>query len=261
MNHLKRNWKLFAVTCALIVTTGAWWWMGTSATAQAPEPLFSQVTEQDRDELSSILTHVDLDLSALAALNISDQQAIDVMSTARTWWESNGSALDSLASTVATKRAALEDLEKSRRLGGQGASSVEDVDTARADLATANAAYDAAFKPLRAVLSAQLSGTQISTWRTLANGWGRQLPVRMLDLTAQQRHDYAKAKRVYRLQMAAASDAQSRNDALARFQQSLAVILTPDNQAVLDSYMGYIADSSQAVQNAMDTVMPTSNPA
>lgn len=257
MKTLRKNWKLSVVTCALVVFAGAWWWMGSTATAQGvEEPHYADVTETQRQQLFDVLAQIDLDLSAMAALNLTEQQAEDVLAAARNWWEQNEDDLGALANTVGVKRAALDDLQKSRRMGGQEAASPEDVNTARGELATACAAYDAGFRSLETALNAELSDTQESTWRVIQHGWGRQLPMRMLDLTSDQRHDYARAMRIYRLQMAAASNASERNAAQSAFDASVAEILTQDNQTLITTYESYIAESSQAVQSAIQTVLP-----
>jgi hypothetical protein len=263
MKQLKRNWKLLAGVFGLVSISGAVWWLNGSASvvvAQAgPPPEYAPVTDAQRDAMLAVLEDVSLDRDALVGLNVSAEQAVDLLAGTRQWFEANRSRLAALNATIGEKRVEVRRLEKAIRVGPREVGQDDDLASARQQLAAARRTYRQALGPLKSALAAEMSPTQRATWQVIERGWGRQMPIRMLALTSQQRHDYARALRRLRLQYAAADTAEARAAAQAAWEQALADILTDSDRQIIAAYEQYAPDAADAVANATNTVMPAEN--
>lgn len=270
MQHLKRNWKVFTVTfVAVVCSAGVLWLTGLNTTASAQidpgtdggDPDFTVITVVQRDATFSVLADVSLDREALVALNLSAEQATDILAATRTWLETNASEIAQLKEIIADKRDVVRQLEQSVRAGSAVSGQDQALVAARADLAAALRAYDTALNGIRTALAAELSESQRSTWATIENGWGREMPVRMLALTSGQRRDYGKALRQHELRVAAATTAQELAALQTAWQAALSSIFTDQNRQIIDAYFSYANEARQNVDNAVEDVLPTNDAA
>jgi hypothetical protein len=100
-----------------------------------------------------------------------------------------------------------------------------------------------------------LSETQRATWAAIRVGHRHTMPIRLLNLTDEQRLAVSDARQHYERQHAAASNESERNAAITAWQNALDSILTGDQRSVVQAYYGYFAGSSTAVADALDTVL------
>ena len=164
----------------------------------------------------------------------------------------------SAQATIAVKTAQVRALRAAIRMGPAQEGQDDQLATAIAELLAARAAHQTALDPLRTAVRAELSESQRAAWASVEKGHGDRMPIRLLDLDAAQRLAVGNAWRVYRLSYAVASTAQEREAAVSVWHTALASITTQAQEGVMDAYAGYYVASSEAVAEALATVLPTS---
>ena len=205
--------------------------------------------------MTTLLSDIDLDEDVLIGLNVTGAQAESVLDAVRTWRETNAVTLASHKSTIAQKKLALGNLQKSIRTGPAQEGQAEALATALSELNTAQAAYASALQPLEQDVYAELSASQDATWSSVQQGFGK-VPIGLLSLTGPQRLDLSRAWRQYRWRYAAATTAQERSSASSTWNTDITTILTESQQLVLSTYNTYVASSTEAVVDAFETVLP-----
>lgn len=258
MTHLRRNWRLIVVVAVLAVASGLHWGLSDRGQALAdPEPPgdYDPVTSAQRDGILSAMEEVGLDRDAVVALNVSSEQAETMVSAARTWWEQNGDTLAGLKATVHQRQAELRAVRLAIRMGPAEAGQDQTLSTAISNLLTARAAYQTALNPLRSAVATGLSESQEAAWASVERGHSERMPIRLLDLSSDQRVAVGNAWRDYRLAYAGAATAQARAAAATAWETALAATLTDGQEDVVDAYLGYWVASSEAVSEALDTVL------
>jgi len=261
MRNLQRHWKSVAVVSVGVLGAGAWLWRGAEARmlldpGGEPEPVvYEPLTQVQRDAIVNLLADVSLDRDALVGLNLSTSQAESVVAAVRTWYLSNHATLTSLDQAEQQKTVAVWELEKAVSMGPADAQRDSQLALARQDLQTARASYRSGFLSLETTVNNLLSETQRSTWAAVKVGHGRNMPIRLLDLTDAQRLAISDALQRYERQQAAAGDETARSTARTTLETAKESILTVDQRSVLQAYSGYFASSSQAVAHALDTVL------
>ncbi|MBN1510678.1 MAG: hypothetical protein JXB13_01565 [Phycisphaerae bacterium] len=260
MKHLQRNWRLMLIVFVLTALGGAAWFFNGRADrvvagGDPPAP-HAQVAVVEREALLSVLGAIDLDPQAMAALNVTEAQALELVGEARAWYEANQSTLAAQQAAIAQRLQTVRTIQKRIRMGPLDAGNASALATARQELKAARASYDESLAGLKTSIGPLLSETQQATWTAIQNGWSQTLPLRMLALTRQQRSDYARAKRHYELQMANARTPESRQTAETAWQSALATILTDENRRMIVAYDGYASQALQNTRTALETVLP-----
>ncbi|HNO77038.1 MAG TPA: hypothetical protein PKN33_03175 [Phycisphaerae bacterium] len=253
MSQLKQNWKvltLAVLSCATAVFGWSFLHFGTMSTAQVGEG-GGELTVVDKSDIQTLLATIDLDRDCMAALNPSAQQASDLMGAVVNWWATDGATWKGLNANAAHQRNAVRQLERAAKMGTADGHHEEDLATARAALASANSAAKSHENSLRSTLASLMSDTQQSTWSVIQHGWGGNMPVRMLELSHQQRQDYARGLRHHELAMAAAQSQDERNTLEAAWVETVNTILTPDNRQVITDWETNAAEAYAAVNDAM----------
>jgi len=260
MPRIQRNAKVLVLLLALVAaSTGAWWVtapppaMTQLTVGQPAEPQPSPVTTAEAAALWGLLADVQLDREALVALNVSEAQAEALLTALRGWHDQNLSEAASAQTAVRTARAEVRRLQREVRMG---TAEPQALTTAQAAVTAANQGYAGALTGLRTALSAELTESQRTTWAAIAHGWSSAMPLGMLPLTTQQRQDYATALRRYELATAAAESSEAQAALQTAWQQTVAGILTQDNQQAIDAYHEYAAAAAAAVTAAEQAVMP-----
>ena len=121
-------------------------------------------------------------------LNLTAQQAVQIVGDARDWMERAEATLAAADARIAEQAIAVRRLEKAIRMGPADGQRDAALAAARDALAAARTARRAALSTLVTTISAQLSETQQATWTAIQQGYGQQMPIRMLALTSEQRH-------------------------------------------------------------------------
>ena len=255
MAKLRSHWRTAAVVTVALMSTGTLLWRGaTMRTAwglQGPEPL----SLADHGGIIGVLKYVSLDRDALVALNLSNQQAEDVLTTVRNWWDSNKSALETKQQAIWAKERAVRNVQDAITAGPLEEGREAALASALAELATARANYDDTFDGLRTSINNLLSVSQQTTWSAIQSGFGERMPLRMLALTDAQRLDVSKAVQRFRYQRAAAASAQARSAVVSTYESHLEQILTQDQKNVLAAYESNYASASAAVVEAFEAVL------
>jgi len=259
MQHLKRNWRIITVVALLITGGGLWLGIGVHGRAVAdPEPPggYGELSQVERDATLGVMEDVALDRDALVALNLTGEQAEDLAAATREWCSESATTLATLRATIGARTSELRALRAAIRMGPAQAGQEEALATAIADLLAARAAYHTALGSLRTAVAAELSETQEAAWASVERGHSQRMPIRLLDLSSEQRLAISGAWRAYRLAYAAATSDEERQTARSTWASAQASILTEAQQDVVEAYLGYWVASSEAVAEALDTVLP-----
>jgi len=259
MQHLKRNWRIMTVVALLITGGGLWLGLGVHGRAVAdPEPpeSYDELSQAQRDAILGVMEDVALDRDALVALNLTGEQAEDLVAATRQWCSESATTLANLRATTAGRTSELRALRAAIRMGPAQAGQDEALATAIADLLAARAAYRTALGSLRTGVAADLSETQEAAWASVERGHSQRMPIRLLDLGSEQRLAISGACRAYRLAYAAATSDQDRQTARSTWAAARASILTEAQEDLVDAYLGYWVASSETVAEALDTVLP-----
>lgn len=240
--------------CALVVGGTVWWRSNGHSIALAQEPP-QLLTQLERDAVVTLLKDISLDRDALIALNADSEQAASILSTARTWRETNASTLVTLKNTIDQKVVAVRKLEKAERMGPADPGRAAALALAREQLGTARASHRSALSPLESSVNTLLSESQRTTWNAIRHGHGRKMPIRMLALTDTQRLAVSRAHRTYERQRRAATTDQERSTAVSTWESALKQILTQDQENVMDAYYSNYGTASGAAAEAWDSVL------
>lgn len=259
MRKLRQHWGFSSLALLLVVLAGAWVWRSAEARMLVdpdPEPQrYAPLTQIQRDAILNLLADVSLDRDVLVGLNLTTQQAESAVAAVRSWYLTNHATLYALDQTVQQKQAAVRALEKAVAMGPADAERDSQLSLARQDLTTARATYRSGLVSLEGTVSNLLSETQRSTWTAIKVGHGRTMPVRLLSLTDAQRLALSDAVQRYDRQQAAANDENARSSARTTLESANESILNVDQRNVISAYTGYFATASQAVAQALDTVL------
>ncbi len=260
MKHLQRHWRMVSVClCVTLLGGGLLWWMvrdSSTALAYQDQPGYEPLDVVQRDAVLALFDDVALDRDALIALNVSANQAEILVAAARSWQETNATAVAEDQAAIDEARTAVRQVRLAIAMGPYDEANDAALAVARQQLATAEAAYATLLGGLKTSLAADCSESQDAAWSAIEDGLGSSMPIRMLALSDQQRLDLSGARRRYRLQYASAGTAAQRSQAAAAWEQALGQILTQDQQTIMDSHNSYYADSSAAVALALETVLP-----
>lgn len=258
MKTIRKHWQVAAITALFIVITGSLLVRnaGTATAMMLQAPPYTDLSEQEHDAIMKLLSDLSLSSPALIALNVDAQQAENVISTVRTWYENNTNTLGTKQADIDDARATVRSLRKSIVMGPFQEGQDGQLATAVSDLRTAEAAYDTALNPLRTSVDQELSQSQRDTWDIIESGYGQDMPLAMLSLTDQQRLDVNQAWRVYRSQLAAAESAEDRAAAVSTWEAALANILTDTQETIVSSYESNYATASDNVVAAIELVLP-----
>jgi hypothetical protein len=261
MKKLQRHWRTVLIVLVLVTGTGTlWWWRSAEARTafldepQSP-PTYDPLPLIQHDAIVNLLADMSLDRDALVGLNLTSSQAESVVSAVRTWYGTNQATLATLNQNIQQKRAAVYEREKAIVMGPADPANEPRLALVRQDGADAQAAYKAALAALETNVNTLLSETQRATWAAVRVGHGHTMPVRLLNLTDEQRLAVNDARQRYERQHAAASNDDERNAAITAWQNALDSILTVDQRSMVRAYYGYVAGSSTAVADALDTVL------
>jgi len=259
MQNLKTHWRPMAGVLVGLVLCGVFWMRGglrETIAVQPAGPVYTTVTEAERQSVVRLMDTIDLDRDALVALNLNAADAESLVSTVRTWRADNAGALDTLERTIHLKVAAVRDLKKAARQGPFVAGRSAALAAAQQELMDARAARQAAFAPLDAQVNAILSASQQATWSALRDGFDHVMPLRMLALSSEQKRTLAREERYYRLRMAAARTPEARATAITTRQTVRDQTLTQSQRQQVSDYQNARADASRVAAGAIDTVLP-----
>ena len=259
MQMIRKHWWL-SVVGVVVVIAGTWWWRSAEARMafldqpQSP-PVYEPLPPIQHDAIMNLLADLSLDRDALVALNLSSFQAQSVVSAVRSWYVTNQASLASLNDAIQQKRAAVYEHEKAIAMGPADPTNEPRLALARKDLSDAQTAYKAAQALLETTVNALLSDSQRATWAAIRVGHGHTMPIRLLNLTDEQRLAVSDARQRYERQHAAASNDSERSAAVTTWQNALDSILTVDQKNVVQAYYRSFAGSSAAVVDALDNVL------
>lgn len=263
MAYLKRQWKpLTVATVLLVALAGAWLYRSSASGAAAvpAKPLFVQSysppTDVERSQVETLLENLSLDRDALIALNLSDEQAEDVLDAVRTFNANTRETLDARLAALAAAREDLWALQKAVRNGTAGEDPQGQFADAVADVASAQAEYNGTLDSLRTTVNSELSQSQQAAWTSIQSGWGQSMPLRMLALDGEQRSDLAAAQARFEHALAQAENDEERSTAVTAWEEALEERLTQDQKTVCTSYIENYVAASQHVAAAFETVMP-----
>lgn len=265
MAYLKKQWKPFTIVTVLVLgSVGLWLYRGSaSGAAVSAVPaiaLFQQSypppTDVERSQVDQLLADIDMDRESMIALNLSGEQAEDLLATVRTFNTDNRTTLDTRLASLAAARLSLRTLETSIRHGTAGQDPEGQKAQAIADVAAAKTSYDDTLASLRTSVNALLSQSQRSTWTNIQSGWDGGMPLQMLALDASQKTSVAAAKRRFDHALAEAQNDQERSNAASTWNTDVDGILTTDQETVCASYVSHYVEASQNVATAFATVMP-----
>lgn len=262
MKKLQQHWRGMAVLAVILVLAGSMvWrdWGGGPALAAEGGEGYDPISQGDHDAIVALLDYVSLDQDSLIALNVSGQQAEDLLAAARTWYQNNHATLATRQATIDTKLHALRELKREIALGPYDPSHAQGLALARQELATARAAFRTTVTPAQAGLGEEMSQSQLATWTAIQSGHGQRMPIRMLALSDDQRLALSRAQRSYEWRHAAATTAEERSAALSTWETALEDILTQDQETIVASYYSNYADASEAVTEAFGTVLPVTD--
>lgn len=223
-----------------------------SAWGDDPPP--SPVAEAQQGRILEFLGDVGLDHSALAALNLSAEQAEDVVSTARTWYFANEQTLNTARGAMASASWNLADARKDIRTG-EG--SQESVAQAQSALNEAKSDLDDLRAGLRTAVAAECTASQRALWATLEANKGRPMPFRLLALSAEKAQQLGEARKQLRSNLARAGTAEQRQLARATWRTEVTNTLSAADRTMLSAYRSYIAASTANLAAAIEAVLPT----
>ncbi len=260
---VNNHWRAMSFVAVMTLIGGTWLWQRTEARQISVVPLlavgqnetYTPIDMVQRDRVRNLLDHIHLDRDVLTALNLTNVQAENILSGARTWCENNLSTLTTLQDNIHIKVAAVRIHEKKFRTGPFDAGNDTALTLTRQELSDARSAYETSITSMKTAMQLELSPSQQATWEAIKTGWGQQMPIRMLDLTDEQRMAVSKATRTYKRQRMASRGGEQRATAVTTYNSSMDQILTVDQKSVIDSFHSYYTNSSIAVASAFDTVL------
>lgn len=261
MQNIKKHWRLAAILAVSLTLGGVWLLRAEARMAFTSFALMGGETNTplnavQRDAIIGSLNEVSLDRDALVALNLSTNQAETLLGTARTWQQNNQSTLTTQTTAIHQKRHAVRELEKAIAMGPFNENHQTQLATAREELQTAQAAYRTTLSALESTINQGLSESQRASWTAIKTGWGQQMPIRMLDLSDEQRLAVSDAHHRYQRQHSAASNDEERSAAVTTWNNARDSILTTEQKTVFQSYNSNYASASEAVAGAYTTVLP-----
>ena len=260
MRNLKKHWRPMALVVTLLILAGSFWLSnGESkmvlAQAGGGEG-YAPTDRAERQAVRGLLDELGLDRDALIALNLSGPQAESILATARTWRGDNAATRQTLRGAITAKVGEIRGIRRAIRMGPAQAGREEALNTALQELADARAAYKTACQPLEENVNALLSVSQRAAWTAIRKGCGQSMPLRMLDLTPDQRRTLSRAERHYKWRHAAAGTGPERQAAIAARHTAWEQTLTQGQQQMIDAYHGYLETASENVSEALGTVFP-----
>lgn len=249
-----------------LLSTGVWLCseqealgMALSETSEsAAGASFTPVNEVERSAVLGLMTELKLDPEALAALNVTEGQAITIVAACRTWQAENKNLLENARVGMVQKATQVDQVEKAISMGTADASRSSTLASARQEVETSEAAYRSALAPLEAVVNGLLSESQRTTWSYVKVGHGQTMPVRMLNLSDSQRIAIAEAQNRRQRTKAQVKDAAARANWDAGAKSEVDQILTAEQRESVRAYQSYVNSATSAVAKAVETVLRTS---
>jgi hypothetical protein len=264
MATLRRNWRAFTLLVFIgllgvpILIPRFFSQHPTAAEEPAPEGTtsYTALAPVDQDALRNLRMEVGLDPDALIALNVTAEQAEQVLAALRSWYETHQAQLHTLDVAVTDKEVGLYRVDKMMRTGP----ALPDAQTARAravqELAAARNQRTAFIQAAATAATAGLSTEQQALLVTLQANRGQPLPYRLIVMTAEQKQAFQTARRHYERQVAQARDADTLQTLASAWNTRLAGILDTNQQERITSLAQYGEQASELVLAAQQKVLP-----
>jgi len=258
VEKIQNHWRSVVGTVLVLALASILVWqsaVGGVALADDEDPPYEPLSKVRRDAILSVLDNIGLDRDALTGLNLSGEQAVELLGDVRTWQGEQAGTLASLQATIDQKVTAVRQARLAIAMGPAQEGQDEVLAAALEDLSDARASYASAFSSLRSTINISLSPSQDTAWAAMNAGRGQNLPFRIVAQTHQQRLDLNQAWRHYRLRQAAASTADERQAAISAWQTALGRIFTVDQAEILDAFYTHYASAAGAVTSAYESVL------
>ncbi len=241
-------WSLAPTTAVSAVGPSALPAAHRAALMQVYEPLEESVA----DRIARLRRETGTDDAVLAAANLDAQGLVTVLSTLRTWFESNAATLATRDAAISSQRALIVRLE-SANTNGQNV--IEDLNTARSTLADLEESHRTYLASARATWLSVLSQQQLALADLM---WDSSLdmPYRVLDLNDGQQKALRSARVRYQQRLSVTRDSASRHALKQQFEQDLETAIGSGNLTQLGSLAEYLAAASQRVVAAVNLVLP-----
>lgn len=259
---VRRNWPaVLILACAgvLVLSLALPHAFQPSSVVQATEPsaerTFMPLAAEDYGALRNLRDELGLDNDALIALNLTPEATEQILAAMRGWYEQNKATLQAHDVTVGQKALALRKIEAKIRMGPRDEAVLASRPPAVQEVNAARSARQAFLEGLVTAVGAQLTSKQAAAVATLRANRNEPMPYRQLALTDQQKTALRTARRRYAGRSATAQDAQSRESAIAAWNEQLATILTSTQQRTLAAFAEYAPAAAERVLAAEHKVL------
>jgi len=225
--------------------------------ARADERPSQPVNEATFDRIGQLRAKLGVDDEALVAMNVSQQQALDILTACRQWCETNSATCRQRELEVVHAQRALRETQRRIRVGPRDQEVIQSLRQRQADLDRARSSYDAYLgDSLGAAIDRLLTAEQRALRPVLAANPDERMPYRAMTLTDEQSRALKTAYRRYRHAIRKAAGAEARQQARQRLDASLERILTYEQQTFAQSWRENTASASARVQEAVHEALP-----
>ncbi len=259
---VRRFWPIMLGVFLVAIAGGGWlWWaapdVGVSHAQDPPPPEeYADLDPIEASRIAGLRNDLGLDDDALVGLNLTADQAEDVLALVREEALDEHETIHARKVAIAEKEGALRAARRKIRIGPRDETLIASIPTLKADIATAEAQYETLLAGVRTRMNSLLSETQQSTWAALRANTGMRMPDRLLSLSDEERRELKRARRHYRRRLAQASDATERAAAKSTYESDRDDVLDATDDQVLAAYHTSAGDASERVVFAVDTVLP-----
>lgn len=217
-----------------------------------PGESYSPISPLAAAEIAQLRRDIALDDDALAAVNVTGQQAVNVIAAIRTWYEGHTAAFRAARSAVADQQALIRSYQ-SANTNGQDV--IASLNAAKGDLPTLQAAYDSLIAECRSSALANLDNGQQTLATLLQTRKAIPMPYRAVSLSSEQDQTLQRLKMEFHLRYGSTSDPDAQAAALSQYGQAVANTLGTENVNSINSINANIPNASQYVVNAIQNVL------
>ncbi len=252
MAAIRRNPLLSAVVAGFLLTLTVSLVLWPRSQAHA-EPAGNPLSAVEAARLHGLRTGGGFDDDVLASLNPTSEQLAAALPALRTWYETHRSDWLAASSAVADQRARIR-LLRSALDNGQDVGAA--LTAAEQQLAQLENAYAVQLADLRAGCVATLSASQQALLEHMRTHPSAAMPLRVLELTAEQDTTLVRAATDYQQRLALARDAQARAALTAAYAQELQSLLSPTQRQQLVALAEYRGTAAERVVAALESTFP-----
>lgn len=246
----------------LAVIGGGGWllWSGPTvntslAQESPPATTYEPLDAVSASRVSRFRADLGLDDDALVGLNLSATQIEQALDQCRTAAVTLHAEIHALRVVIGGKESALRNARRRIRIGPRDDALIASLPALQQDIATAKAAYQTYLDTIRTQVAAAFTATQAARWPVFRANAGERMPERMLSLSDGDRQALHRARRHYRLRLAQAADAGTREAAKTTYDTERSTILGTNNLQIIADYATNAPAASERVVEQVQKVL------